>query len=73
MSEGRHWSAPGVFGSRAHFRPSPPPAALLLHDVKRHDEGVYRCRVDYRNTQTMSFRFNLTVIGEFKLQHSIIA
>ncbi|XP_077293751.1 neural cell adhesion molecule 2-like [Arctopsyche grandis] len=61
-SEGRHWSAPGVFGPRAHFRAAPPPAVLLLKDVKRHDEGIYRCRVDYRNTQTVSFRYNFTVI-----------
>ncbi|KAG7311114.1 hypothetical protein JYU34_002095, partial [Plutella xylostella] len=62
LSEARHWSAPEVFGPRAHFAPSPAPAALLVRDVKRRDEGVYRCRVDFRNTQTTSFRYNLTVV-----------
>ncbi|KAF9405416.1 hypothetical protein HW555_013835 [Spodoptera exigua] len=62
LSEARHWSAPEVFGPRAHFSTSPPPAALLVRDVKRRDEGVYRCRVDFRNTQTTSFRYNLTVV-----------
>ncbi|XP_047986871.1 nephrin [Leguminivora glycinivorella] len=62
LSEARHWSAPEVFGPRAHFATSPPPAALLVRDVKRRDEGVYRCRVDFRNTQTTSFRYNLTVV-----------
>ncbi|KAM3957695.1 LOW QUALITY PROTEIN: sidestep II transmembrane protein [Aphomia sociella] len=61
LSEARHWSAPEVFGPRAHFS-IPPPAALLVRDVKRRDEGVYRCRVDFRNTQTTSFRYNLTVV-----------
>ncbi|GBP14489.1 hypothetical protein EVAR_93749_1 [Eumeta japonica] len=28
LSEGQHWSALGVFGPRAHFVTSPPPAAL---------------------------------------------
>ncbi|KAJ8726696.1 hypothetical protein PYW07_001394 [Mythimna separata] len=62
LSEARHWSAPEVFGPRAHFATAPPPAALLVRDVKRRDEGVYRCRVDFRNTQTTSFRYNLTVV-----------
>nr|XP_049708065.1 nephrin isoform X1 [Helicoverpa armigera]XP_049708066.1 nephrin isoform X1 [Helicoverpa armigera] len=62
LSEARHWSAPEVFGPRAHFATSPAPAALLVRDVKRRDEGVYRCRVDFRNTQTTSFRYNLTVV-----------
>lgn len=64
LSEARHWSAPEVFGPRAHFSTSPPPASLLVRDVKRRDEGVYRCRVDFRNTQTTSFRYNLTVVGK---------
>ncbi|CAK1602639.1 unnamed protein product [Parnassius mnemosyne] len=62
LSEARHWSAPEVFGPRAHFSTSPPPASLLVRDVKRRDEGVYRCRIDFRNTQTTSFRYNLTVV-----------
>ncbi|XP_060810610.1 nephrin-like [Amyelois transitella] len=62
LSEARHWSAPEVFGPRAHFATAPAPAALLVRDVKRRDEGVYRCRVDFRNTQTTSFRYNLTVV-----------
>ncbi|KAF2893436.1 hypothetical protein ILUMI_12737 [Ignelater luminosus] len=39
------------------------PAQLVIDDIRRHDEGVYRCRVDFRNAQTRSFRYNLTVIG----------
>lgn len=35
-----------------------------LQDIRRHDEGVYRCRVDFRTSQTQSFRYNLTVISE---------
>ncbi|XP_049820104.1 neural cell adhesion molecule 2, partial [Aethina tumida] len=62
LSQARHWSAPEVFGSRAYFRTVSEPAQLVVEDVRRHDEGVYRCRVDFRNAQTRSFRYNLTVI-----------
>jgi len=37
----------------------------FLQDVKRHDQGIYRCRVDFRTSQTQSFRFNLSVISEY--------
>lgn len=68
MSQARHWSAPEVFGTRAYFRTVSEPAQLVIEDVKRHDEGVYRCRVDFRNAQTRSVRYNLTVIGKY-LRH----
>ncbi|XP_054744813.1 neural cell adhesion molecule 1 [Anastrepha obliqua] len=58
----RHWSAPEVFGSRAKFHIDSQPATLEIKDIKRHDQGVYRCRIDFRTSQTQSFRFNLTVI-----------
>ncbi|XP_030377819.1 uncharacterized protein LOC115626578 [Scaptodrosophila lebanonensis] len=58
----RHWSAPEVFGSRAKFHFDSEPATLEIKDIKRHDQGIYRCRVDFRTSQTQSFRFNLSVI-----------
>jgi hypothetical protein len=66
LSQARHWSAPEVFGNRAYFRTVSEPAQLVVEDIRLHDEGVYRCRVDFRNTPTRSFRYNLTVIGEYK-------
>ncbi|KAG8222026.1 hypothetical protein J437_LFUL002788 [Ladona fulva] len=63
LSQATHWSSPNAFGPRAYFRTVSDPASLVVDDVQRSDEGVYRCRVDYRNTPTRSFRYNLTVIG----------
>uniref|UniRef100_A0A1I8PYM0 Ig-like domain-containing protein n=1 Tax=Stomoxys calcitrans TaxID=35570 RepID=A0A1I8PYM0_STOCA len=60
--QARHWSAPEVFGSRAKFNFDLQPATLEIKDIKRHDQGIYRCRIDFRTSQTQSFRFNLSVI-----------
>ncbi|XP_055684288.1 hemicentin-2 isoform X1 [Lutzomyia longipalpis] len=62
LSHVRHWSAPEVFGSRAMFNVKSSPASLDIKDIKRHDQGVYRCRIDFRTSQTQSFRHNLSVI-----------
>lgn len=62
--QARHWSDKEVFGDRAFFRTGPEPAMLVLEGVRRHDEGLYRCRVDFRNTPTRSFRYNLTIVGK---------
>jgi len=40
----RHWSAPEIFGSRAKFNTDVEPATLDIDDIRRHDEGVYRCK-----------------------------
>lgn len=58
-----HWSDPNIFGPRAYFVTVAKPAALTLDGVQLDDEGIYRCRVDFRNTPTRNFQINLTVIG----------
>ncbi|XP_060524523.1 nephrin [Cylas formicarius] len=62
LSQARHWSAPEVFGTRAYFQTISEPAQLVIEDVRRHDEGIYRCRVDFKNAQTRSVQYNLTVV-----------
>ncbi|XP_068896436.1 protein turtle homolog A-like isoform X3 [Tenebrio molitor] len=57
-----HWSDPKVFGPRAYFVTVSKPAALTLDGVSLDDEGIYRCRVDFRTTPTRNFAINLTVI-----------
>ncbi|GLV36530.1 sidestep IV [Carabus blaptoides fortunei] len=56
------WSSPQAFGSRAFFRTGIIPASLLVDDIQLHDEGIYRCRVDFKDSPTRNLKINFTVI-----------
>jgi hypothetical protein len=59
-----YWSDSNAFGPRAYFVTGSKPAGLTLESVQLDDEGIYRCRVDFKNSPTRNFQINLTVIGE---------
>lgn len=62
FGQAKLWSAPTAFGTRAFFRSTSHPAQLLVDDIKLADEGLYRCRVDFRNSPTRNLKINFTVI-----------
>lgn len=62
FGQARLWSSPTAFGTRAHFSSTSHPAQLKIDNVRIEDEGVYRCRVDFRNSPTRNLKINLTVI-----------
>ncbi|KAK0082659.1 hypothetical protein PV325_010051, partial [Microctonus aethiopoides] len=63
VNDAQHISDTSVFGPRAYFRTTVShPAVLVLDDIKRHDAAIYRCRVDFRQGQTRSVHYNLSVI-----------
>ncbi|ALC47181.1 CG14372 [Drosophila busckii] len=62
FGQARLWSSPLAFGTRAHFSSTSHPAQLKIDNVRIEDEGVYRCRVDFRNSPTRNLMINLTVI-----------
>lgn len=64
IGQAKLWSSPTVFGSRAYFSTAQRPAQLKVDNIKISDEGMYRCRVDFRNSPTRNLKINLTVIGK---------
>jgi hypothetical protein len=71
QQQGQQQQTPGIAStaSRIHFQfDSHPVALLLLNNVGDHDEGVYRCRVDFGRSPTRNVLVQLTVVGlYFKL------
>ncbi|KYN36898.1 Neural cell adhesion molecule 2 [Trachymyrmex septentrionalis] len=62
IAQARLWSDPYVFGERAVMKTDVKPAELEINPLEFTDGGVYRCRVDFKNSPTKNQEINLTVI-----------
>ncbi|XP_055525427.1 hemicentin-1 [Wyeomyia smithii] len=62
VAQARLFSSEKYFGKRAFFRATTHPAQLLVDELKLSDEGIYRCRVDFRNSPTRNVKINFTVV-----------
>ena len=60
----QHWSEqqPRGFGSRARLVISPHPAQLVIDNVRETDAGLYRCRVDFKQSQTRNSLVTLSIV-----------
>ncbi|XP_054746444.1 hemicentin-1 [Anastrepha obliqua] len=57
-----HWRDEEVLEDRAVFRTHKEPAELIINPVKEKDAGNFRCRVDFKLSQTRNSNVNLEVV-----------
>lgn len=60
----KHFPAAEV-GSRAYFNASGTPSILKIDDIQKEEEGVYRCRVEFKRARTQTADMMLNVIGKY--------
>ncbi len=59
-TDAKRWS----LEDRLFFQVMFDPAHLSIQNLDMRDEGVYRCRVDFKNSPTRNIRVNLTIVGK---------
>ncbi|XP_023321524.1 Down syndrome cell adhesion molecule-like protein 1 homolog [Eurytemora carolleeae] len=62
LSSSSFWSSSAHFGQRASFSWDSQPASLDIRNIYKTEAGVYRCRVDFKESQTRNLFVNLTVV-----------
>ena len=63
LDQANHWAESSSIGKRSSFSTTSNPNSLVVDDLTLADEGIFRCRVDYRNSPTKNVKLNLTIIG----------
>jgi hypothetical protein len=60
LSRSKHISSSSL-KDRAFFDVSLFPPRLVINNITKSDEGIFRCRVDYRKARSQNFYVNLAV------------
>ena len=60
----KRWSEDKMFGARATFRDTVSPAQLRIDRLERTDGGRYTCRVDFRDSPTVTSSTVLEVVEQ---------
>ena len=60
----RGWNDLETLSDRVDFDVDASPSALVVNDIRPEDQGLYRCRVDFKKSPTKNARTNLTVISK---------
>ncbi|KAG8188946.1 hypothetical protein JTE90_016613 [Oedothorax gibbosus] len=66
LGQARHASSEDLTG-RSFFSSKQQPAVLEVDRISLDDEGIYRCRVDFKRARTRHSALLVTVVGEFEL------
>lgn len=61
---GESWADPQVFQGRAHYLAHLNPPAMLIMRANVDDAHIYRCRVDFHNSNSRVAWVKLEVIGK---------
>ena len=67
MKDAQHWSDRASLHGRAHLRATSDKVRLIFEPVRNSDEGIYKCRVDFKKSPTRYYRTQLTVISRLAL------
>ncbi|XP_072390735.1 neural cell adhesion molecule 1 isoform X2 [Diabrotica undecimpunctata] len=66
IDKASHLAMSDDLGSRSYFvtEDEPSKARLRIQNVNMHDQGVFRCRVDFVNSPTRNYQVNLTLVAQ---------
>nr|XP_023016282.1 hemicentin-2-like [Leptinotarsa decemlineata] len=66
IDKASHLAMSDDLGSRSYFitEDEPSKARLRIQNINIHDQGVFRCRVDFVNSPTRNFQVNLTLVDQ---------
>ena len=64
FEDAQHWADEQMLGGRAYFRTNLEPPSLVIENIRESDAGLYKCRLDFKRSQTVHRNINLTVISK---------